>query len=66
MARQLGDSSPLRAFRHRDYTIFWLGTFVSNTGSWLQNLTIPYVLYQMTGSALWVGLVAVAQALPVI
>lgn len=58
--------SGLRAFRHRDYTIFWLGAFASNTGSWLQNLTIPYVLYQLTGSALWVSMVAVAQGLPMV
>lgn len=54
----------LRAFRHRDYLIFWLGALASNTGTWLSNLTVPYVLYRMTGSALWVGLVSVAQFAP--
>lgn len=54
----------LRAFRHRDFTIFWLGALVSNTGSWLQNLTVPYVIYEITGSALWVGVATAAQFLP--
>jgi MFS family permease len=54
----------LRAFRHRDFTIFWLGALASNTGSWVQNLTIPYVLYQLTGSAFWVGFATFAQFLP--
>ena len=54
----------LRAFRHRDYTIFWLGALVSNTGSWLQNLTVPYVVYEITGSAFWVGVATAAQFLP--
>lgn len=54
------------AFRHRDFTIFWCGALLSNTGSWLQSLTIPYVLFEITGSALWVGLVAVAQFVPMV
>ncbi|MER6947671.1 MFS transporter [Nonomuraea sp. NPDC000554] len=54
----------LRAFRHRDFTIFWCGALASNTGSWLSNLSVPYVLYQITGSAFWVGLVSLAQFLP--
>ncbi|MEV0143711.1 MULTISPECIES: MFS transporter [unclassified Nonomuraea] len=54
----------LRAFRHRDFTIFWCGALVSSTGSWLSNLAVPYVLYQITGSAFWVGLVSVAQFVP--
>lgn len=37
---------------------------MSNTGTWLGNLTVPYVLYQETGSAVWVGLAAAAQFAP--
>lgn len=54
----------LRAFRHREFRIFWSAALVSNTGSWLANLTVPYVLYDLTHSAFWVGLAALAQFLP--
>ena len=54
----------MRAFRHRDFTIFWSGALVSNVGSWLQNLTVPYVVFAITGSALWVGVATAAQFLP--
>lgn len=54
----------MNAFRHRDYRIFWIGALLSNTGSWLLNLTLPYVLFQLTGSALWVGASVAAQFLP--
>jgi hypothetical protein len=30
-----------RAFKHRDFTVFWLGALESNTGSWFQNLAVP-------------------------
>jgi MFS family permease len=54
-----------RAFKHRDFTIFWLGALAANTGSWVQNLAVPFVLYQVTKSAFWVGLSAFTQFLPV-
>jgi MFS family permease len=54
-----------RAFRHRDFLIFWLGALASNTGSWVQNLAVPYVLYQVTESAFWVGLATFTQFVPV-
>jgi MFS family permease len=54
-----------RAFRHRDFRIFWLGALASNTGSWVQNLAVPYVLYQVTESAFWVGLATFTQFVPV-
>lgn len=49
------------ALRHRNYALFWSGALVSNTGTWLGNLTVPYVLYQSTGSAIWVGIATAAQ-----
>ncbi len=54
----------VRAFRHRDFAIFWTGALASNTGSWVQNLTVPYVLYQITESAFWVGAATFAQFIP--
>jgi predicted MFS family arabinose efflux permease len=63
-ARETGLRYSLRAFRHRAFRIFWSAALVSNTGSWLANLTVPYVLYDLTHSALWVGLAALAQFLP--
>ena len=54
----------VRAFRHRDFAIFWSGALASNTGSWVQNLCVPYVLYQLTRSAFWVGLATFTQFIP--
>src|SRR4051812_34486287 len=54
----------VRAFRHRDFTIFWSGALVSNTGSWVQNLAVPFVLYELTKSATWVGLATFTQFVP--
>lgn len=63
-AVETGLRHSLRAFRHREFRIFWSAALVSNAGSWLSNLAIPYVLYDLTHSALWVGFAALAQFLP--
>lgn len=53
-----------RALRHRDFALFLSGAFVSSTGLWMQNVTVPYVLNEATGSAAWVGLAGFAQFIP--
>ncbi len=53
------------AFRTRDYRVFWPAALLSNTGSWIQTATIPFVINQLTGSALWaVGFSLMSQFLP--
>lgn len=54
----------MKAFHYRDFRIFWLGALVSNTGTWVLNLTLPFVLFELTGSAVWVGAAVAAQFLP--
>jgi len=54
----------VRALRHRNFALFWTGALVSNSGSWVQNATVPYVLYLLTRSEALVGLATFAQFLP--
>lgn len=52
------------ALRIPEFRRFWIGATISNSGTWMQNVTVPYVLFQMTGSASWVGLASFLQFLP--
>ena len=52
------------ALRHPSFALFWFGALVSNVGSWMQNVTVPYVIFQLTRSAGWVGLAAFASLFP--
>jgi MFS family permease len=47
----------LRALRHRNYLLFFLGQGVSLIGTWMQTLALPYLVYLKTGSALDLGIV---------
>lgn len=55
----------LAAFAHRDFRIFWMAALLSNTGSWMQNATIPYVAFQLTGRDGSVGITGFWQYLPI-
>jgi predicted MFS family arabinose efflux permease len=48
------------ALRHRDFRWLFVGTFVSNAGSWMQKVATSWLIYQMTGSEAWLGLDAFA------
>jgi MFS family permease len=52
------------AFRHRDFRLFWTGAVLSNTGTWMQLISVPYVLDQLTGSTAWVGFAAFCAFFP--
>jgi MFS family permease len=52
------------AFASRNFTIFWVGQFISLTGTWMQNTTQPFLAYRLSGSPLILGLVGFAATLP--
>ncbi|MEZ5171845.1 MAG: MFS transporter [Acidimicrobiia bacterium] len=56
----------VRALRHRDFALFWTGALISNAGTWMQNVTVPFVLLRVTGSPTWVGFGTFAQFIPAV
>lgn len=56
----------LRAFRSKNFRIFYAGQGLSLLGNWMQTVAISWLVYRVTGSALLLGLTAGAQQLPVL
>ncbi|MDH4140322.1 MAG: MFS transporter [Coriobacteriia bacterium] len=54
------------SFRFRDYRLFWVGSLLSNTGSWMQNYALAVVVYSFRSSELDLGLVNFVAGLPVL
>lgn len=52
------------ALASRDFVLFWVGQFVSLTGTWMQSTTQPYLAYQLTGRPFDLGLIGFAGTLP--
>lgn len=47
-----------RALRHRNYRLFFVGQSISLIGTWLQQVAMSWLAYQLTDSALFLGVVA--------
>ncbi len=56
----------LRAFRHRDFRLYFAGQGISQTGTWLQMIATSWLIYHLSGSAFLLGLAAFAQFIPML
>jgi len=55
----------LRAFRHRNYRLFFGGQLISLIGTWMQMVAQSWLVYRLTGSAVLLGFVGFASQIPV-
>ena len=53
-----------RAFRHRDYFIFWCGLFLGHTGTLIQSTAQGWLIFQLTDSPFYLGLEGLCLGLP--
>ena len=63
MARLAATLAPLR---HRDFRRLWTGTFFATAGQWVQQATLGWVVYDVTGSASLLGAVLGIRAIPML
>jgi MFS family permease len=56
----------LGALRHRNYRLFFGGQLVSTIGTWMQSIAQPWLVLQLTHSALAVGVALAMQYLPML
>ena len=61
-----GTPLKLGALRHRNYRLFFGGQLVSTVGTWMQSIAQPWLVLQLTHSAVLVGLALAAQFLPML
>ena len=54
-----------RAFRHRNYRLFFGGQLVSLVGTWMQTVAQGWLVLQLTGDPFLLGVVAALQWIPV-
>jgi MFS family permease len=52
------------ALRHRNFRLFFVGQLISLTGTWMQNTAQSWLVYQLTGSKLLLGIVAAVGSAP--
>ena len=64
--RVLEASAARAALRYRDFRVVFLGAFASNIGTWMQNVTLGALAYELTKSPVFVSLVTFAQLGPLL
>lgn len=62
----IGLGKTFTALRHRNYRLFFAGQLTSLVGTWMQNVAQSWLVYQLTGSPLYLGIVSFASAVPVL
>lgn len=54
------------ALRERNFRLYWLGQAVSNIGNWMQVVALGWFILQLTSSPIALGLLGLAQFLPIL
>ena len=74
LAPQVGSTSSdmphmIRALRNHDFRWFWGGNFLSNIGTWMQNVAMGWLVLQLAANnnpAFWLGVVGFASSAPML
>jgi MFS family permease len=56
--------SSLAPLRHRPFRRLWIGSFVSNVGTWMETIALGRYVAETTQQAVWSGIIAAAGFLP--
>src|SRR5579871_614382 len=57
-------NNTFRAFKNRNYTLFFTGQSISQIGTWMQRTAVVWVIYSITHSASMIGLAVFCQQFP--
>ena len=53
-----------RALKIRNFRLFFMGQIVSLLGVWIQNIALGWLVYRLTDSAFWLGIIGFAGQIP--
>ncbi len=56
----------LRAFRHRNFRLFYAGQAISLIGTWIQQIALSWLIYRTTGSGFLLGLATFCSQIPML
>lgn len=62
--RRTSRTGMLRAVSNRNYQLFWLGSFISSIGFWIQGIAQSWLVRDLTPSTFKIGFVAFAASFP--
>lgn len=54
------------AFQSRDFRLFWFGQLVSLSGTWMHSVAQSWLVYSLTHSPLYLGIIASLASMPIL
>lgn len=54
------------SLRHRNYRLYWIGTLIANTGDWMDQIALGWLMWELTGRESSLGLLAFFRAFPIL
>jgi MFS family permease len=63
---RFGLPAALASLRHRNYRLLWIGSVISNSGDWMDQIALNWLVYQLTGSGVSLGLLNLCRLLPIL
>lgn len=54
----------MRALRYRNYRLFFVGQGISLIGTWMQQLALSWLVYRLTESPLFLGIISFSSQIP--
>jgi MFS family permease len=64
--RKMSKSRRFSALSYRDFRLFWFGQIISISGTWMQSVAQGWLVYSLTKSPFYLGMVAAAASLPIL
>lgn len=55
-----------RSLHHREYRLFFSGQIISLIGTWMQTMAQSWLIYQLTYSSVWLGIVGFLNTIPML
>ncbi|GIW11399.1 MAG: MFS transporter [Dehalococcoidia bacterium] len=59
-------TSPFRPLRHRNFRLLWLGTVVSNSGDWMDQVALNWLVFTLTSSPVYLALLNLCRSGPIL
>jgi len=54
------------SLKYRNFRLLWTGVIISNTGDFLELVALNWLVYELTGSAFYLGMFNLARSLPIV
>jgi len=55
----------LQSLQHRNYRLLWIGTLISSSGDWMDQVALNWLVYQLSGSAVQLALLNLCRLAPI-